>query len=322
MEVFNLTVNQMLVVFVFMLAGYYLKKKNIVADNAHANLSRMELFVLNPALCLNNMITKCTVENFKNNVVLMLYGLIVILSVVLISYPVSKLFIRNYNESREMTYKRNIYKYAFAFSNYGFVGNFIVLGIWGNEMLFKYSMFTFGLTIVCYTWGLFILIPRDRNKKAIKNIVKGITSPPLLANLAGMILGLLGAADYMPQFVGTVLSNATDCVGPIAMLLAGMVIGNYDLKKLFFNKKVYVMSLLRLVVIPAAIIIAMKLLKIDDTIATLAMIAFASPLGLNTIVYPAAYGGETETGASMTLISSLASVITIPLMYLIFIVWL
>ena len=52
----------------------------------------------------------------------------------------------------------------------------------------------------------------------------------------------------------------------------------------------------------------------------LALIAFATPFGLNTIIYPAAYGGETETGASMAMVSHIFAVVTIPLMYLVFIV--
>ena len=47
----------------------------------------------------------------------------------------------------------------------------------------------------------------------------------------------------------------------------------------------------------------------------LTLIAFGTPLGLNTVVFPAAYGGDTSTGASMAMISHTLCVITIPLMY-------
>ncbi len=47
-------------------------------------------------------------------------------------------------------------------------------------------------------------------------------------------------------------------------------------------------------------------------------IVFATPLGLHTIVYPTAYGGDTKTGASMAMISNVLSVITIPLIHLVF----
>ena len=109
-------------------------------------------------------------------------------------------------------------------------------------------------------------------------------------------------------------------MGPCAMLLAGIVIGGYNFKGLLTNKKVYLVSLLRLIVIPGVIALVLKAIGTSSEIVTLALIAFATPLGMNTIVYPAAYGGDTETGASMTMISSTLSVITIPLMYLLFVV--
>ena len=45
------------------------------------------------------------------------------------------------------------------------------------------------------------------------------------------------------------------------------------------------------------------------------LFAFGTPLGLNTVVFPAAYGGDTSTGASMAMISHTLCVITIPIMY-------
>ena len=86
------------------------------------------------------------------------------------------------------------------------------------------------------------------------------------------------------------------------------------------NQKVYVVTAMRLIVIPAVMMLVLKALGTSEAIMILALIAFATPLGLNTVVYPAAYGGETKTGASMAMISHTLSVITIPLMYLIFIV--
>jgi predicted permease len=109
-------------------------------------------------------------------------------------------------------------------------------------------------------------------------------------------------------------------MGPLAMLLAGFVVGGYDWRELFTNKKVYVATAVRLIVIPAVMMLALKLIGTSDEIMTLALIAFSTPLGLNTIVYPAAYGGDTKTGASMAMISHTLSVVTIPLMYLLFIV--
>ena len=83
------------------------------------------------------------------------------------------------------------------------------------------------------------------------------------------------------------------------------------------NKKVYVATFLRLIVLPVFFIGFLMILGADPKTLTLALFAFGTPLGLNTVVFPAAYGGDTSTGASMAMISHTLCIITIPLLYVI-----
>lgn len=318
MEIFNLTLSQMLMMFTLILLGFILRKKSLLPDNAHIAMSKLETYIFVPALSLFNQMTKCTVESFKEDYVLIFYGLVIGVCAVAISYPLSRLFVRKSTDSAQ-EYQRNIFKYALTFGNYGFMGNFIILGVWGSDFFYKYSLFTFGLGLLCYGWGLYILIPKDKNVGVFANLKKGLLTPPMIALVAGIILGLLNVTQYMPDFIMTALDNAGKCQGPVAMVLAGFVIGGYSFRELVLNKKVYAVTALRLVVIPAAMMLVLRLLGTSVEIMTLALIAFATPLGLNTIVFPAAYGGDTKTGASMAMISHTISVITIPVMYLVFI---
>jgi len=316
MEIFTLTLNQMLMMFTLILSGFLLRKARILPDSSDITMSRLETYIFVPALSLFNMMTNCTVETFKENSILILYGLVLIIVAVAVAHPLSKLFIRN-TENAELDYQRNVYKYAMTFSNYGFMGNFVVLGIWGGEGLFKYQMFCLCVGLVCSSWGLYILIPKEAGQRNLmKNLVKGLTAPPMIALIVGVICGLLNVKQYFPTFALNTLSSASNCMGPVAMVLAGFVIGGYEFKSLFTDKKIYIATFLRLIVIPAVFVTALRVLGNNKEIMTLALIAFATPLGLNTIVYPAAYGGDTKTGASMAMISHTLSVITLPLMYL------
>jgi predicted permease len=102
-------------------------------------------------------------------------------------------------------------------------------------------------------------------------------------------------------------------------LTLGFVIAGFPLKELFVNTKMYVVSLVRLIAIPGAVCLALHALGAGKEIMTLALIFFGTPLGLNSIVYPEAYGGDVKAGASMASVSHVLSVVTIPLMYLLFI---
>lgn len=321
MDIFYATLSQMLVMFIFILAGFLLRKSRILPEDAHTVLAKLETYILVPALTFSNWTKNCTVETLVGNANLILYGLALMIVALLLSEPLSRLFVRDVSKGEVPAYQRQIYKYAMTFGNYGFMGNFIVLSIWGSERFFQYSMFTLVVGFICSSWGLLILIPRHKGQKeTIKSMIKRILPPPMIALIIGCIVGILNLKQYIPEFFLNACANAGDCMGPIAMLIAGIVIGGYDFKELLGNKKVYVATFLRLIVIPGVFVTLLKLVGADTVVQTLALIAFGTPLGLNTVVYPAAYGGDTKTGASMAMISHVLSVITIPVMYLILIV--
>ncbi len=320
MDIFFRTLEQMGTMFLLMLVGFLLKKAKILPEKADVAMAKLETYIFCPALAMYTQMTKCTVATFTSNARLILYGVVLIGCAIALSYPLSKLFVPNDKKSSQLAYQRNIYKYAMTFGNFGFMGNFLALSVWGSDFFYLYSLFSMSINIMCYSWGMYILIPKDQNAGIFENLKKGLTAPPILALILGILLGLLDLTQYVPAFITSGLDQAGKCMGPVAMILAGVVIGGYDFKSLLTNKKVYIATALRLLVIPAVMLLILKLLHMDDQVMTLALIAFATPLGMNTIVYPAAYGGDTKTGASMTMISHVLAVATIPLMYLLFIV--
>lgn len=311
----------MLIMFTFILIGLILRKIKALPDSSVTTISRLETLVFVPALTISNWMENCTIATLKENYVHVLYGLAIVLCSMFIAHPLSKLFIKNYKESPELNYKRNIYTYSLTFGNFGFIGNFIVLSIWGSKGLFKYQMFTLCFILLAYSWGLSILIPEERKgASALISSLRRMTKPPIVSLMIGLAAGLLNVKAYLPGFFLDVLSNASSCYGPVAMLLAGVVIGGYELKSIVFDKKVYIASFLRLIVLPSIIVLILKALGTGEEIVTFALICVGTPLGINTIIYPGAYGGETKVGASMVMVSHALSVITIPLLYLVFVV--
>ena len=94
MEIFDLTLSQMLMMFMLIIIGFLLKKKNIVPDDAYVTISKLETFVFVPALNLINMLSNCTVNSFVQNSYLILFGFGAVLCAVAMAYPVSRLFVR------------------------------------------------------------------------------------------------------------------------------------------------------------------------------------------------------------------------------------
>lgn len=310
MEIFSLTLTQMMLMFVLIAVGFVLRKTRRLPDNANVTMSRLLTYAITPALLLYSQMTRCTAENFSVHWTLILQGFAVTLGGIALSFPLSRLFVK------EKNYQRYVYQYAMSFGNFGFMGNFIILGVFGSEVFFRYGLFTLGMNILCNSFGLYILIPKDQGVSFAQNLKKGVLTPPVIALLCGIVLGVTGVGQHVPEFFLKALDSAGNCQGPVAMLLAGFVIGGYPFRKMLLNKKVYAASFVRLICLPALVVMLLRALGADQTLQILAFIAVGTPLGLNTVVFPSAYGGDPQTGASMAMVSHTLSVITIPLMYL------
>lgn len=303
-ETFKATLSPMLVMFLCMALGYFTNKLKLAPENTATVLSKLENYFLVPALILNTFMTYCSIESIKNEYSLILWCLLILVIAVIISWPLSGFFSRG-------GYLREIYKYALTFANFSFMGNAIVPAILGQEMLYEYMLFILPLNLAVYTGGIIILIPRGEGK----NILKSLLNPIFVSIVVGAVLGLVGAKPHIPVFVTDTISKLASCMGPLAMVLTGFVVADYKFGKLLKNVKVYFASALRLIVLPALFIALLIVLGADDTTIIMAFFAFGTPLGLNTVVFPAAYGGDTSTGASMAMISHTLCIVTIPLMF-------
>lgn len=307
MQVFTATLNQMIVLFIFMALGFFLNKKRLLPLDDSVVLSKLETYAFVPCLVFSVFYKYCTVENFKQKWTYMLYGAAVMAASLPIGIVLAKFFAKD-------GYLKKIYTYSFAVANFSFMGNAVVLGVFGEKVLFDYMIFTLPLNLYVYSIGTASLIPTEKGGKLS---VKTFVNPIFIALILGAVCGLLSVP--LPKFITTAISSAGACMSPLAMLLTGFVIGEYSLKTLASDKKVYLASVIRLIILPSAFMAVLLLLKTDKDIIRVALCATAMPLGLNTVVFPAAYGGDTTPGAGMALVSHLISVITIPVMFSIFI---
>ena len=316
MATFLATLTPMLTLFFCIAVGFVLSKAKVLPESASKTMAKTETWIFCPALSFMTMLRYCTVDSLSTHGANIIMASITVAIAMAIAIPLAKLFVKENNA------ERGVYSYALAFANSGYIGDPIVLALFGEEVLAYYKLFCLPLTIVIYTWGISVLTPKSKEKGAT---FKRLLNAPTVAMLAGVVMGLSGLGGYLPSFLTSALDSLKACMGPVAMLLAGITIARFDFIGMLKKKKVYVATVLRLVFIPAILIatlfgiktLANSLFKVSigNDVLFLCFFSTAAPLGLNTVVFPEAYGGNPETGASMALISHTLCVVSIPLMY-------
>ena len=307
MDVFYSTLEQMSVLITLIAAGYLVGRLGAVPASGAGVLSKLENNLFIPALVMSTFWSGFTVESLGSAGIFLIGGFCTVGLSILIALPVARLCAKD-------DYTRKIYTYGLSFSNFGFMGNAVVLALF-PAVFGDYLVFVLPFWMLIYLWGVpYLLIPPDKDGgKGLFAALKRLANPMFAAMLAGMVLGLVGVP--VPTFAGSVLDTLGSCMSPVAMVLTGLTISAIDLKKTFRNKGVYLASFFRLLVFPALFMAFLWLLPLSDDLSLCILCSVAMPLGLSTVVVPGAYGLDTSTAAGMALVSHLLSVGTIPLVF-------
>ena len=308
MDLFLPTLNQMVFLFAFILIGYALARLKIVPHGSAGVLAKLENWLFIPALVMQTFIQNFTVSNLNITWKLLLFGFAIDVVVIPISILCSKLITKD-------DYIKRIYIYGLCFSNFGFMGNAVVSAIF-PDVFYEYIVFTLTLWIPIYLWGVPALLAFDGEKKSVASRLKAFVNPMFVCMIIGMIIGITGLD--LPSSVDSVISVSADCMSPVAMILTGFTVAELDIKKTLKNVSVYVVSVIRLIVYPLIGIALFAIIPFDipASYVICAICSLAMPLGLNTIVIPAAYGKDTSVASGMALVSHFLSIITIPLVFM------
>lgn len=309
MTVFTTTLNQTAFLFLFIAAGYILSRWKFVPQNAQTVLSKMENTFFIPALVLGTFI-----DNFTTQTITAAWKLLLgSLALAIIAIGLSLLCVHFCTKDK---YERNIYTYGLCFSNFGFMGNAVVSALFPHIFL-EYLIFTLPLWTLIYLWGVpVLLMGGSTEKQTLVQRAKSFVNPMFAGMLLGVLIGLTNIP--VPQFIRSAVAAAGSCMSPVAMLLTGMTIAQFNLREVLNIKGVYLVTALRLIVFPLLFLGVMVLIPMPEVFATCAICSLAMPLGLNTIIIPSALGKDTKVASGMALVSHILSCLTIPAIFMLF----
>lgn len=270
---------------------------------AHARLlSTLEVYVCFPCTVFKTFAANFTVKYLTEKYIWILISAVMLTSVAIVARKVSRKFSKN-------PYEQDVYCYTLVVPNTGYIGSALVGSLYGPAVLLNQMMFNLPVTFYTYTEGYRMLT--GGKKMTLKRLV----NPVIIALLLGCVVGVLSIR--IPDVLMAVVNGSDNCMAPLSMILTGIAISEFDLRILLKNKMVYLMTFLRLIVLPFGMaFLASRFFSREIVLAVI--MQYAMPCGLNTIVFPKLIGENVELGAGMALISNVAAILTIPLCVAVF----
>lgn len=203
--------------------------------------------------------------------------------------------------------RRCVLQYASVVSNSAFLGLPMAENIFGSQGLLCASIFsiplrinTFGIAIHYYT----AQTEADGTLRAL------VTQPSILATVAGILAVLIGR--HPPASCEAALASIGACSTPLSMMVIGAVI-YANRKELRLRLLTMQFCLLRLILIPAVVYLTLRWLEIDRVLLGTAVLMAAMPAGTTGALLAEKYGADTSYAGEVLLISTLASIVTLPI---------
>ena len=298
-------VKQILQMFLLAGIGFLLFKGGKITLEGSKTLGNILIFGSLPAVIINGFRIERTAEHVSGLLWAALAALIVVMLSILISHFVFR--------------KDGVAAFATSFANPGFFGIPLIVASLGQGAVFYAAPFIAFLNIGQWTYG----VSRLNGQPVLQGFQpkKLIKAPFVIAILVGIFLFV--TQIKLPEILSSCLSSVAALNTPLAMFTVGVYLAQTDLKKMLSRRSLYLISALRLLVIPGLSLLLLMLFPVSmEQMRTVLLIVAACPVGSNVAVYAQLHNKDYPYAVETVVISTLLSIVTIPfILYLSSLIW-
>lgn len=206
---------------------------------------------------------------------------------------------------------RAVYQFALVYGNMGYMALPLAQAVLGSEGVFYCSAGVMAFNTVCFTHGVW-LMSRRKGEKVKFELKSIILNPGVISVFIGLPLFITGV--HLPEMIVKPLDYIQSMNTPLAMIFFGTYIANTDLKKMFIDRDIYLVSLIKLLIAPLLMFGIYKISGMSGTLLQACMISASVPSANNTVMFAAKYGHDTGTASKIVALVSFISIFTLPLM--------
>ena len=296
----------MITLFAIVVVGYVAGRLGYFEHGFDRHLSRLVINITCPALILSSSMSG---ELPDRRYILPLLGISILTYVVLTAaaWVLSRILTRKVAD-------RGVVAFALVFGNVGFMGYPVVASIFGHQAVFYAAVLNVVNTFAVFTIGTMMITggegsDRERFSKKV------LYSTPMLSAYLSMLIVALGI-DNIPDYVSQPLTMIGNITVPAALLIIGSSMSHLPLRALMGNLTVYGTTLFRLALLPVGVHFLCLALGFDPFVTSINTVVIAMPVATYGTILCLKYNRDTTLIAEVTFITTLLSMLTIPLLVL------
>lgn len=288
-------VNQLILLFGLIILGYVLNKLKILDSISNEKISKLLVNVAIPATIIHSASGK---ESNDSDKVLIFFVIAIVyyLVVPFISKLIAKLL------KKEATFELML-----TYSNLGFMGIPIIQSIYGDSAVFYVTIFMMIFNVSIFSQGIYTLKGKDNNGIDFKSML----NPGIISAILALIIFIFKLP--IQKNIDTIITSVGSITTPLAMIVIGSSLGTVSLKEVFLDKSMYILTLLKLFVYPLIVYLVLNLIISDPIVIGICVILTSLPTAGNVSMVCSEYGGNLGLVSKGICISTLFSIVSLPL---------
>lgn len=297
-----LVFEQMMVILLLMLVGAITQKIKQIDQSQQQLLSWLVVNVFNPALSISSVLSSDASGNLTSiaytfGIAILMYGSFILLG---------KLFTCRIKDSHESV----IWQCMIDFPNVGFIGIPVVRGLLGPEYVIYVACFGLVFNVLFYTYGLSLIKDSSHSYKQIFNI-------GTLSSICALVLFL--GNIRLPYVCAQTLNYLGEVSIALPLMITGMTLAQEkDLKKMLLDGKMYGFTFAKMVIFPLIAGLFMILAHVPQDLQVVSLLMFGMPVANLPLIVLSEKGWPTKLCSESIILTTLLSVVTIPLVFMIY----
>ena len=295
----------MVILFTIVVLGYVLCKLGYMGDKFDQKLSAIVIDITAPALILSSVMGD-ELPDRTLIVPLLGVGFLTYILLLVFGFYVPRFISRAHDE-------QGMIGFALMFANVGFIGYPIVASIFGHEAIFYAALLNVPNTFFIFTAGVMLI----KGEYSIRRLnPKVLFGPGLMAAFVAALLVALNVRT--PDLIARPITMVGNITVPASLMIIGSAMARLPLRDIIGNARVYIVSVLRLVVVPLSIYFFFRVCGVSDIINDINTVVIAMPVASFGTMFCMKYGRNPKLMTELTFVTTVGSIITIPLITLLF----
>ena len=306
MNISILLMQQIVQLFLMIFMGYLIVKTGLVRNDDSNVLSKIILYLIVPCVIINAFQVDYTTDTVKGLLIAFAASVMTKVVLLIVISAAGKLLHLNEVEIASVYY-----------SNSGNLIVPIVTFILGQEWVLYGCVFMSVQLVFLWTHCKKII-----SREASYDLKKIILNINMISIFIGVILFFTGIR--LPEIIRNTLASVGTMIGPASMIVTGMLFAGMNLKQIFANKRVYFITFLRLIAVPLIALVLIKLSNLasfsadGNKIMLIVFLAIITPSASTVTQMCQVYGNDSKYASAINVMTTLLSIITMPVMVMLF----